>query len=118
MTALSLDWDDAGILFLFFCSLIFILGYSLRAKWWRYLVGRAMVILDITVTFTLLPGALRLLFHISNAHSEFFAWYTPVSCFATGLAILWRLWTVWHVNSEVSREASPTSEESNDPVRT
>jgi hypothetical protein len=120
-----IDWDDAGILFLFFCSIAFVLGYSIRAPWWKHLVGRAMIILDITITLTLLPAALKLLFHASE-RSTLFLWYAPISCFVTGLAIIWRLWAVWHVNSAriippprpESEDVVSESEESNGSVRT
>jgi hypothetical protein len=89
------DVADVGSFVLFAASLIFIIGYSRIAPWWRYAVGRAVVSLDIVLAVTLLPSVIRLAFHLHP--NTFFVWYAAISLFFVSGVILWRLATIRHV---------------------
>lgn len=102
---LATDLADLFYNGMFLGAIAFIVVYSRTAPWWKHLVGRAMVSFDAIVFLTLLPGILHLWFgvHIFN---DFFEWYRVVTmAIGTGL-IVWRTWTVHHVNAEVTQAPS------------
>lgn len=93
------SFDEAALLFAFACSIIFIVGYSLVAPWWKYEAGRAMVSLDFGLTLAELPGVLHFLFGLNLAH-PFFGIYYACSLFSVGAIALHRLWVVWRIQNE------------------
>lgn len=105
------DLADAAVITLFFSSIAFIIGYSVRAPWWRYLVGRAMASLDIALVITLGPATFQLVTGV-QLNITFSDWYGIVSMFIVAGVILWRLWTIWHVNHERDgdTEEAPTTD--------
>lgn len=94
-------FDEVALLFAFWSSVVFILGYTAASPWWRYKVGRAMVVLDAAITLTLLPSAARYMFGVSP-HGHVLLWYAGFSLVLVGLISLWRLWVVWSVQSDAT----------------
>lgn len=94
-------FDEVALLFSFWSSIVFIVGYTLISPWWRYVVGRAIVALDSAITLTLLPSALKYMFGI-NPRLSFFAWYGGFSLTLVGLIALWRLWVIWRVQVDAT----------------
>lgn len=101
---------DGTVIAAFVSSLIFIIGYTVMAPWWRYAVGRAMVTLDLAISLTILPGILHLAFGLSTATSEFFAWYRVISLGAVAATTLWRLYTVHKVQGSGALERPGTAD--------
>jgi hypothetical protein len=97
-TTQTIDLINIGVIASVATSLLFIIGYSVRAKWWRYRVGRAVVSLDAAVTVTLLPSALHLIFNFHTT-GTFYNWYHVVSLFLVALTPLWRLYTINYVQA-------------------
>jgi hypothetical protein len=108
---------DTAVVMAFVSSILFVVGYTRMAPWWRYAVGRAMVSLDAVITFTLLPGVLHLVFHINTADA-FFAWYRVISLFAVAGTTLWRLYTVHRVQAAESDRLPVEEGKAYDSVRT
>ena len=103
------SFDEFALLFSFWCSVVFIVGYTAISPWWRYTVGRAMVVLDTALFLTLLPSALHLMFGF-NPRADFFGWYDGIAFIGIGLAALWRLWVIWRVQLDSTprhREPQP-----------
>lgn len=86
----------AATIAVFCSSAIFLVGYSLMAKWWRYYVGRAVASLDACLVVATLPTILHLIFSF-NVINLFFAWYDFSSLVLVTLVTLWRLATIHHV---------------------
>jgi hypothetical protein len=105
-----LDLADASVISAFLSSVIFVIGYSLRAPWWRYQVGRAVVSLDLALGLALLPSFLRLAFHFSAA-DQFYDWYATLSLFLVAAVTLWRLYTIVYVQTHTGVDAAPEKEE-------
>lgn len=87
----------------FLGAAIYILGYSIRAPWWQYRVGRAMVSLDAAVILTLLPSILHLCFHVNTADT-FYGWWRVVSLSLVFGVTMWRLYTIDYVQRHALRE--------------
>lgn len=94
-----ITFDKIAVLTAFFSSLVFIVGYSILAPWWRHPVGRAVASLDVGLTFALLPSALHQLFGLSLI-SMFFAWYYGCTLFLVAAITLWRLVVIWTVQRD------------------
>lgn len=97
-TLVAADSLNLVIILAFLCSLAFVVGYTVRAPWWRYRVGRAMVSLDASVALTLLPGILRLVFNV-DVDSGFYNWYRIISLFVVACVSVWRLYTIGYVQT-------------------
>lgn len=90
------DTQNTFAILSFFGAMLFIVWYSIRADWWIYRVGRAMVSLDVAVILTLFPSLLHLAFHV-NTSTLFYGWWRAVSlCIVFGTT-LWRIYTVDYV---------------------
>jgi hypothetical protein len=94
-------FDEWAVLFAFWSSLAFIAGYTALSPWWRYMVGRAIVALDVALTLTLLPSALHYMFGFSP-RAGFFPWYSGFALTLVGLITLWRLWVIWSVQNDAT----------------
>lgn len=94
-------FDEFALLFAFWSSIVFMLGYTVISPWWRYTVGRAIVALDAALTVTLLPSALYYMFGVSPRESAL-RWYVGFSLVLVGLVALWRLWVIWSVQSDAT----------------
>lgn len=109
MTRLTNDLTDAFVIGMFAAALVFVGRYTKIAPWWRHLAGKAMVSLDVANAIILIPSLLLLIFHI-HVNTDFFAWYRVCSL-AVGFGIIvWRIWTVGHVNAEVETRKAPAEE--------
>jgi hypothetical protein len=96
----------AGDITAFCSSLLFLVGYTVMAPWWRYTVGRAFASLDAAVMLTLLPSVIHLWFGVSIT-SAFFAWYEVTSFFVVAATTLWRLATIRQVQSSATPDSVP-----------
>lgn len=97
---LQTDAQDTVFNLTFLGALLFIIGYTIRAPWWRYRVGRVVVSLDIGWVITLLPGILQLWFHVNTA-TPFFSWYEIAAFFVVFLITVWRLYTIDRVQRHI-----------------
>jgi hypothetical protein len=95
-------FDEIALLFSFWSSIVFIVGYSVISPWWRERISRAVVALDACITLTLLPSAVKYMFGVSP-RSHFLLWYTGFALLLVGATALWRLAVVW----AVQRGATP-----------
>jgi hypothetical protein len=91
-------FDTFALIFSFWSSVAFLIGYTIISPWWRYVVGRALAALDACIMITLLPAALRDMLHF-DTKADFFTWYGGFSLLLVGLTTLWRLWVVWSVQT-------------------
>lgn len=96
------------VLAAFCASVLFVVGYSLIAPWWRYAVGRTVVSLDAAIALTLLPAVLRRWFHVPVT-GVFFEWYDSTSLLVVAGITLWRLWTIYRFQK--SARDNPGDEE-------
>jgi hypothetical protein len=94
-------FDEFALLFSFWSSLVFIVGYTLISPWWRHMVGRSIVAMDVALMLTLLPSALHLMFGLSP-RAGFFGWYDGFGFILVGLIALWRLWMFWRVQTDAT----------------
>lgn len=106
------SFDEWALLFSFWSSMLFLIGYTIASPWWRYKVGRAIAALDTCIVVTLFPGTLRDTFGIDPKIS-FFAWYGGFSLLLVGFTTLWRLWIIWSIQSS----ATPRHTEADDDER-
>lgn len=112
MIALA-DNADAAVITAWAASVVFVIGYTfkwpgkIRAPWWRYRVGRAMVSLDVALMLALLPTVLRLVLHLNASHFVFFTWYFIVSLYVVAATTLWRLRTITYVQSHPGVDEAP-----------
>lgn len=109
----AVEFEKIAVFTAFFSSIVFVLGYSLIAPWWRQEVGRAMVSLDCGLMLALAPAVLRMLFHVTN-WLTFFAWYYGGSLLLVAGITLWRLLVIWHVQIDaVQQRLREEAQESN-----
>ncbi len=85
-----IDLLKSGFFVAFFCSVAYIIGYSILAPWWKNPWGRGMVSFSAASQLLLLPTLLHITFGI-NFSSGFAAWYYIVSLYLDGLIEVYRL---------------------------
>lgn len=88
------DEIQAAVWFAWCSAIAFVAGYSLRARWWRYLEGRALA----AHGFAFIALTTPFIVHYTtglNTGDAGFAWYYVGSFVAAGLVEWWRLWVVW-----------------------
>lgn len=90
------DAQNTFAILSFFGAVSFIIWYSIRADWWVYRVGRAMISLDMAIILTLFPSLLHLVFHV-NTSTLFYGWWRAVSLSVVFSTTLWRIYTVDYV---------------------
>jgi hypothetical protein len=90
------DAQNTFAILSFFGAMAFAIWYSVRADWWTYRVGRAMVSLDVAVILTLFPSLLHLMFHV-NTTTLFYGWWRATALCIVFCTILWRIYTVDYV---------------------
>lgn len=88
------DEIEASVWFAWACALAFLAGYTLRARWWRYLEGRALAGHGFAFLLLTTPFVLRYATDLNLSHA-WFAWYYIASFAVAGLIELWRLSVVW-----------------------
>lgn len=113
----AIDTFHAATIAVFVSSLVFIIGYTLTAPWWRYAVGRAVASLDLCLVVATFPEVLRLVFnlHVTNL---FFAWYNVASLIAVAVTTLWRLATIRRIQVNTVHHVVATTHENNHPNET
>lgn len=80
-------YDEIGALFAFWSSVLFLIGYSLLAKWWKHQVGWTVASFDFGLIIAMMPSALHYVLGL-NLRDVFFAWYYGCSLILVGL-IAW-----------------------------
>lgn len=88
------DEIESAVWFAWGSALAFIAGYSLRAKWWRWLEGRALAVHGLAFVLLTTPFIVHYVAHVSTATSWFGLYYIA-SFVVAGLVEWWRLWVVW-----------------------
>src|SRR6185437_1180836 len=96
----AIDAFNVATIAVFVSSLVFIIGYTLTAPWWRYAVGRAVASLDLCLVIATFPEILRYIFnlHVTNL---FFTWYNVASLVAVAITTLWRLATIRRIQVDM-----------------
>lgn len=100
MAVSTYDYD--AVLAAFFSSALFLIGYSLIAKWWQHPIGRALAFLDAGLVITLAPSALHQILGF-NLQDIFYAWYYGSSLWLVSAITLWRLAII----ARIQRSATP-----------
>jgi hypothetical protein len=80
----------SGFYVSFFCSAIYIGGYSLLAPWWKNPWGRGMVAFSFATWLLLLPTVLHLTFGISFSNGVA-AWFYIMVLYLSGAIEIYRL---------------------------
>jgi hypothetical protein len=94
-----------------FCaSVVFVMGYSVIAPWWRYAVGRTMVSLDVGIALTLLPAVLHYWFGLA-VNDAFFSWYEDLSLLLVAGITLWRLLTIYRLQQRARHNIHENGDE-------
>lgn len=88
------DEIQGAVWFAWGSALAFIGGYSLRAKWWRYLEGRALAVHGLAFVLLVTPLIVHYTAHVST-ETAWFGLYYIASFVLAGLVEWWRLWVVW-----------------------
>lgn len=70
--------------------LLFVVQYTLLARWWRNATGRALVALDTCIWLTLTPRALALAWP-SDGMLDVMTWVTEVAFACVPLTIIYRM---------------------------
>jgi hypothetical protein len=84
------DLTNDVIMAAFAAALLFIVAYSVLAKWWASSIGRALVMLDTGLALVLGPLVLHRLFGLTLVTSIGYAWYDLISLALVAGATLWR----------------------------
>jgi hypothetical protein len=92
-TAFAVQWLRWSIVAAFIASVIFFAGATLIFPWWRQPIGRALVLIDVFWSVTLLPPFLVEI-RVLGGRQLFFIAYYAVSLCATAVLTLWRLWAI------------------------
>ena len=88
------DEIEAAVWFAWCSAIAFLGGYSLRARWWRYVEGRALAVHGVAFILLVTPFIVHYIADVSTAR-PWFAWYYIGSFIVAGLVEWWRLWVVW-----------------------
>lgn len=96
---IATDVLNAAVITAFLSALVFIVNYSIRADWWRYSIGKTVVVLDMAVVVTLLPRVVKLVFGLSGS-SLFYIWYSAACLFLVAGVTLWRTTVINRVQAE------------------
>lgn len=75
----------------FAAALLFIVAYTILTRWYTSSIGITIVLLDLMICVTLLPGVLQYVFHVSVTGSEFWTFLSLGAVAAVPLIIMWRL---------------------------
>jgi hypothetical protein len=101
-------------------AVIFLIGYSVLAKWWRHPEGQAVASLDVCLVIALTPSVLHQLFGLSVLHL-WYAWYYGSSIYLVALITLWRLAVVASIQRQAAgprrrRTTLPEQKQTDDEV--
>lgn len=88
------DEIAASVWFAWSAAVAFLVGYTLRANWWRVLEGRALAVHGMAFLLLTTPIVVHYVTGLNTA-APGFAWYYMASFVTAGLIELWRLWVVW-----------------------
>lgn len=91
-----MTFDQWAVITAWCSSVIFLVGYSLIAPWWRHPIGRAVAFLDLCLALALCPSMLHQLFDV-NIQRIWFAWYYGCSLYLVSLVTLWRLVVIFMI---------------------
>jgi len=85
---------EASVWFAWSSAIVFLAGYSLRARWWRYLEGRALAAHGVAFVLLTTPFIVHYVANVNTAE-PWFGLYYIASFVVAGLVEWWRLWVVW-----------------------
>jgi hypothetical protein len=94
------SFDNIAALTAFLTTVVFLVGYSVLAPWWRNPVGRAVASLDVALLLALLPSALRQVFGLHFTRDGWFTWYYGATLLLVSAVTLWRLAVIWTVQRD------------------
>jgi len=112
VTALVNALGQDVVVFAFCAAVLFILGYSVLAKWWKSEIGWARVSLDAGIAIALSPTMIHLATGMRVEESIAFAWYQIGAVAFVGCVSLWNLALVARVQTKRQRrqDASDTAD--------
>lgn len=119
------EFDKVAVYMTWIGSVVFLLGYSTAAPWWRHPIGQAVAFLDGCIVLTLAPSVLHQAFGVSLLHI-WFAWYYGSTLYLVFLITMWRLYVILRVQREAAGprrllppvEPDPAAAEQPDHVET
>ena len=88
------DEVESAVWFAWSCAIVFIAGYSVRARWWRYVEGRALAAHGFAFLLLTTPLIVHYVTGV-RTNEPWFGFYYIGSFVMSGLIELWRLWVVW-----------------------
>jgi hypothetical protein len=112
-TQFQLDLSNAVIEFSFFAALLFMIGYTVFAKWWQHQLGWARISLDFGIALALSPTMLNRLFNINPFSNQFGLWYQISAVGFVGCISLWNLWLVGKTQIKAWRNGKEKSSRRN-----
>lgn len=81
----------ASVQFAFYAAILFIVGYTILARWWKTELGWARVSLDFGIALALSPTLIHVAFNVRIENSIAFAWYQIAAVAFVGCVSLWNL---------------------------
>lgn len=91
------------VIFAFCAAVLFLLGYTVLAKWWRSEIGWARVSLDFGIALALSPTMVHVISGARVEDSTAFAWYQIGAVAFVGFVSLWNLVLVARVQTKRQR---------------
>lgn len=101
ITPAVVTYDDWAPVAACASALVFLVGYSAMAKWWRHPIGQAVAFLDICLVIALGPSVAHKLFHVDILQS-WYLWYYGTSLYLVALITLWRLVVIVSVQRDAA----------------
>lgn len=89
MQRLIADLAIGAVEFSFWSAVLFMVGYTILAPWWKSQIGWARISLDFALALALSPTILHYAFGVKVANSTGFAFYTIGAIFLVGCVSLW-----------------------------
>lgn len=91
MTHLLNTLGEDAVLFAFWCAVLFMVGYTAVAKWWKSEIGWARISLDFGIALALSPTMIHVVSGARIENSVGFAWYQIGAIAFVGFVSLWNL---------------------------
>lgn len=91
------------VVFAFISALLFIVGYTVLARWWKSEIGWARISLDFGIAVALSPTIIHIITGVRIVNSAVFGWYTIGAIAFVGSVSLWNLFLVARVQSKRQR---------------
>jgi hypothetical protein len=91
----------------FLSSVLFIIGYTIMAPWWRYLVGRTVIALDFGLVLALFPRVLNAAFSVRIVTAPFL-WYACFSLLLVAGITMSRLGAIYMIQRRARLSSTET----------